>query len=237
VSPDRDVEGKRAKGWATYTLADASLLDESYERVRKIVPWFSEKSYFYSVVNYIKSNPEEEFEGNSLSERLKIHPQNTSTILSLLARVGALKPESGFSGGFSGKATHSRARANENTKLLEELVILPSREIARELEPLHRPTTREAIATLMENYERERTHRGSEGGELTRDIALEVLGEVGDWMKLSLIAEKGNERLRVEDGRELGRVSWKSQLDALVSKGKIERDMERKGFYRIRIRN
>ena len=164
-SPSRDVQGVRARGWATYRLNRMMYFGQALDGIRKVDSDFHNVGYLRAVINHVKPNGNEVYEANDLSQKLKIGQTNIPHILSLLKTIGMLKRECGFSGG----TLLSKAGANDLTRSLYEMVLVPARETAEALKPAHtRQLTPELARGLLVNYQEERTNKGPEGGEETR---------------------------------------------------------------------
>jgi len=221
-SPERDIQGERARGWATRRSDQPIGFQEALEKIREIRGGFHHTGYLQAVINHIEANPDEVYERNELANKLRIGQSNISTILSLLQKIGGLKEESGFKGG----EIQSSARANDLTKSLYDRVLFPTQNTAQTLEPLHKkPLTRDLVSVLLENYEEERTRKGPQGGKEVRDILLQLLSQ-HEQMKVSYLAEQGNNIL----DRELSRLAWQYQIQVLVKGGEIEKTG--RGVYR-----
>lgn len=225
----RETGGKRPRGLITHVLADKNMLEtgetETYEKAKKLRPWFYQRKNLSRVIGFIRENPENSYECNGLSRKLNIHPGLVSTCLSLLSDIGILKTESGF----NGKEIMSRGRANDLTKMLYDIVLLPGEELAFTLNPKSiekRVVNPEYMREYLINYQEERTYRDSQGGNEVRSAILDVLDEKGK--KLSQITEEGN-RILI---RERKTSAFIHNLRILKTAGLIE--TVEQGYYRIR---
>ena len=222
-SPAREIEGKRSRGWSTYSLVREVDYQETLDKIKRIRSSFNTPGYLKLIRDYINENPSQTYELNNLSQKLGINKNNVSYVLSLLQGIGVLKNESSFKGG----QVQSKAKANELTRAFYDMVLLPAQETAQTLQPAHnRPLTAHLARVILGNYQNERTHIGPEGGEEVRDIILGLLTEHGE-MKLSYIKAEGNKRL----DRELTGGAWRGQLRNLIERGEIEK--VEKGVYRL----
>ena len=235
-SPYREIKGKKARGWVTYSLNEESKerlsnFDEIYSQVIECRPYFSDlRSWLRRIVEYIAMHPDEIYESNKISEALKAYPNDVSRCLSALEEIGILKRESGFKGG----EIHSRARANDLTRMLCDDILYPAHELATTLNPRGlEPVKLDAsdVEEFLMNYKEERTHLGVAGGIEVRDVILRILEERKEPVKLSEIIEKGNEIL----GRDLTPKAFCRHLFHLIRSGEIEKIG--KGYYKIRDRN
>ncbi len=91
-SGEEKIRGVAGRRFATYTLIgeqideekafNAALKNLNYRRIFD----------FPELVNYINSNPREEYEHNDLAVRLKLEKANVTALLACLANAGFLKP-------------------------------------------------------------------------------------------------------------------------------------------------
>ncbi|MEM5835145.1 MAG: hypothetical protein QXM11_01080 [Candidatus Aenigmatarchaeota archaeon] len=227
-SPRKDV--KRRKGYSTYSLNRIEELerpiDEIYEKVKKIAPYFSAKGYLSKVLDYIRENPAEIFERNELSERLRIDRSSASKCLSLLEMIGILKRESGF----KGRKILSRVKANDLTKMLYDYVLAPAHELAETLNPNTIGIVEvdgRYIREFLDNYQEERTMIGRGGGRGIREFISNFLAN-RDESELSEIVNEGNNAF----GIDLSTKAYLRQLKNLIEQGKVER--VRRGYYRLK---
>jgi transcription initiation factor IIE alpha subunit len=132
-SPARDIKGERNKGWAVHELIKNKKLDEEdkiIQEAKKLRPYFSSRvGYLKKVIKYINSHPHETFEYNKLSKELGIPLADANACLSILSYLGYLRFE------FKGSKVCSRAKANENTKILWEELFKKIERVAYSLDP------------------------------------------------------------------------------------------------------
>lgn len=200
-SPQKDLEGKRARGWASYELIKKYIdfkdaLAKIKERKRFYIP-----GYLKKITKYINEHPHEKYDRNKLSERLGISARDVSKILSSLKEVGYLDCK------FSGR--RSIAKANEATLVLWQGLEMIGK-VAKTLDPYtdgfmdakqeyeaNPERWRKEMLNQLYIYDEERSHYGASGGEEIRKALLEL--PVGREFKLSqikeIIEEKRGKRL------------------------------------------
>lgn len=231
LSAARETEGKPKKGWSVYLLEitkeQLENIDISnlYQQIKREKTFYN-SSDFSKVIDYIRGHPNEEYERNSLSEKLSINIQNISSILSWLQSKDYLKlPDYGFKGG----KVSSQASANDLTVLFYDLVCLPLKGMAENLSTVPiRAFDKEKLAIFLGNYQEERSQLGLQGGEEVRVTLLTVLSKSkGDEMKRSYIEELYNQ----QSDRYLKSNSLGNHLRFLIKQGLIEQT--RPGFYRL----
>ncbi len=188
-SPDRDIRGKRARGFAEYRLASQSMLEkcaddlysESLEvddkKIRKI-----SRGNAFDAIQFILDNPNMVFERNWLSSHLKINGSDVSCVLSTLKKLGYLESTFGV--------IRSQGKANDNTILTWEF-LEPIEAVAEAVDPrAHKgfysalefynfnPHAREIeVQKLLEAYDKERNSRGIKGSEEIDSILLSLPGD------------------------------------------------------------
>ena len=234
-SPCKDVEGKKAKGWAVYRVKEKIDYEKALEEVKKGYPKFHNLGYLKKIVEYINKNPDEEFEHHKISEKLGIHPKQAALILSQLKKLGYLTSE------FSGNI-HSKAKANEFTLKLWEELLEPIGKAVEKLDPYveefreklefyeEKPEIwKDHIRNQLKAYEMERKNVGRKGGKEIRKAILEVLSSFGKPMKRSHIAEEVDKRI---SRKGISRSGIRNQLKNLEKEGKIKK--VRKGYYALK---
>lgn len=232
-SPLRDVNGARPKGFVKYCSTQKQPnLDsaEIYKRFRERNPTFHGKSILYRIINHINENPSSAFEAHQLNEKLKIN--NISyvvRVLSFLADLGSLEREDIFQGG----RKFSNAGANDLTKMFYEGVLLPAWYSATTLTPykIEIVDLSEKVSLFLENYHRERSRKGPEGGEEVRQSIIRVLSASHSPLKFSHIRQEVNEMI----GRNLSIGAVKGQVKQLMENDVIISPKKR--YYDLRTRN
>jgi hypothetical protein len=235
-SPHRDIQGKTAKGYAKKVVNPEKIAQLNseyvYREIREKKPSFHEKGILQKVITFIKDNPSYEFEYNSMSKTLEIHPARVLYILSILTRLGYLN------GNFTGR-TISKASANRFTELLCTTLLYPIETIAESLDlktapdlydrlefyRIHPDTAVTHRQRQLELYDLERNRRGPEEGKKLRGLVLNLL-EVSQKKKLSLIVEELN---KGNGSRTPNQQTIRNQLNRLIKDGKAVRVEE--GYY------
>ncbi len=195
-SVNRLVNGRRERGWATYSLAwKPELLNpnDMYEMFIRRHPKFYARSSLARIVEFIKAHPDSEYEGNDLSIRLGIPFTSATGILSILVSLRILKSESGFRGG----SILSIAEANDITRMLHDIVLLPALYSAETLKPVKRPTLMpEKVRVFLQNYVEESPRSGGTGSEAREKAILDILSSRRK--RLTQIVKEGNEAMQRE---------------------------------------
>lgn len=186
----------------------------------------------FDIIRFLIENPTG-YRRVDISDALKgrIDDGVVSSILNSLGSSGLIHYESGYRDvhGKRTSWTKSVAKPNELSRMLYDIVLLPAFELANTLNvPPKRRLEPEKVRTFLENYSKERTHIGSQGGEEVKSIILSLLGK--EKRKLSSLVEEGNEKI----GRSLHHHSYLHQLKILMEEGLVERPT--KGYYRLRSR-
>ncbi|MFZ8830378.1 MAG: hypothetical protein ACO2OO_02940 [Candidatus Aenigmatarchaeota archaeon] len=235
-SSHREVEGRRQKGWAQYRLAgELDDTEEIVKKARKLKPWFSNVGDLRRVVRYIRKKPNDIFERNKLSEKLKIRPKIISHCLSILSELGYLSYE------LKGREIQSVAKANDITRILWEELFEPIERVAYSLNPndselrerleyyqYHKEEWKKAVKIQLEIYDRERSHIGQEGGNEIRGLILLVLSQHKEGMKASHIYEEVNKRIE----RKVSESEIYDQLKNLEGIGNVRK--LKRGYYVLR---
>lgn len=211
-SPTRDIGGKRPKGYATYELKQPMSYQQILDKIRQSLSSFRNTGYLKAILNYIETNPDDTYVNYELAQKLRINSSQISHLLTILQRIGILSYESGFT-------THrqSRARANDLTRSFYDMIVLPARETAQTLTPLHsRVLTPDLTNEFLANYQEERSNIGLKGGEEVRDIILQLFSEQ-EQMKLSHLIEEGNNRM----DREVSGKAWGVQVQQLIKRREV----------------
>ena len=233
-SPQRDIDGQVATGWAQYRLVNKDLLakdvDELYDEYRQDRSFSYLKAYLRSVLDYLCRHPEAVYSADTLPQSVGVDRDYVSNILSFLKNRGFLKSD--FPEGVK-----SRAKANQNTRLLWEHLLKPIEAVAHRLDPadckgfydvldsyLSQPETRrDHLQRMLAQYQAERVHRGT---EKARDTDVVLLALPRKAMKLSAIVEKVN-------GARKPRLSTDTvryHLEGLIRAGRFEKP--KRGRYR-----
>jgi hypothetical protein len=233
-SPQRDIDGQVATGWAQYRLVDKDLLtkdvEELYDEYRQDRSFSYLKAYLRSVLDYIRRHPEVVYSADTLPQSVGVDRDYVSNILSFLKNRGFL--ESDFPEGVK-----SRAKANQNTRLLWEHLLKPIEAVAHRLDPtdcrgfydvldsyLSQPETRrDHLQRMLAQYQAERVHRGT---EKARDTDVVLLALPKKAMKLSAIVEKVNGVRKPH----LSSDTVRYHLDGLIRAGRFEKP--KRGHYR-----
>jgi DNA-binding transcriptional ArsR family regulator len=212
-SPDRDIGGRKASGWVTYSLAVKTLnRDEIYKELRKKKHDFYDKGELSKAIEFIEANPKQVYRSDELDNQI---------IFPYLADIGVLKRKSRF----IGRKIQSRERGNDLTRMLYDIVLEPAWQTASNLFPTERRSLNsEKLKTFIENYQAERSNI-PEGGEKVRNSLLSILPDSGE-MKLSHIVEVGNKLLR---GRVLTKKSFEYNLNILIGQELVKKTRE--GYY------
>lgn len=224
-SPARDIEGKRTKGWVTYSRIRTEGLDSVYERIRQKNPKFYSKANLSEILKFIEANPNLKYESNDIATKLQIYVKGVQHILSSLAEanIGILRRESSF----RGTETLTRARANDFTHMFYEIVLQPAWYSASTLTPTElRPINSNKIIEFLENNQEETSHIGPGTGEEIRNVILHILSS-GEEVKKSSITNAVNEALV----RGITEHACGKQLDNLIHEELVEK--ARRGFYKI----
>ena len=227
-----ESQGKKEKGFVTYSLADELMLQRSEEElltdlmaIRPNSSFCSNRGYILKVLEFIKSNPNSIYEYNDICENLSINASSISQTLKALEEMCILKRETDFKGGYGG--IMSKAEANELTRMFYNIVLQPAYYSATCLMPMHRASPdRQKLRIFLENYQEERSHLGNDGGEELRLAILSVL-QKGE-RKWSHIYE---ESMDILDGRELKSKSMGRHLRRLIIEEKIEKT--KSGYYHL----
>ncbi|MFH0836695.1 MAG: hypothetical protein V1870_01055 [Candidatus Aenigmatarchaeota archaeon] len=224
-SPKRDFHGSYVKGFRKYGLVQDRYVELSekeriFREVKKIESSQLNKKYFMRFLDYIQNNSENQFDSIALSKSLRIHNTHVSRFLSLLTTLGYL--ESVFR-----EETITKAKANDVTRMLYDILLLPAYESAQTLVPAERHIfSSQELREFVINFNEERTNLGTEKGREVRDMVLAVLNEKGN-VKKSHIVQECNERL----GEELSKGAYQRHLTGLVNDGIVEKI--KRGFYRF----
>ncbi len=227
-SANRLVDGRRERGWATYSLAwKPELLspDNIYNMFIRRHPEFYNRSNLAKIIEFIKVNPDSEYEGNDLSKRLGIGFTSAVRILSILVSLRILKSESGFRGG----SILSIAEANDLTRLLHATVFEPALYSAETLMAVKRPNlTPEKVRVFLQNYVEESPRSEKKRSEALDKVILDILSS--GRKRFTQIVEGGNEIMQ-RQGKKPQPKSYSSRLRNLVSAGVIEKTSH--GDYRL----
>lgn len=233
-SPQRDIDGQVATGWAQYRLVNKDLLtkdvEELYDEYRQDRSFSYLKAYLRSVLDYICRHPEAVYSADTLPQIVGMDRDYVSNILSFLKSRGFL--ESDFPGGVK-----SRAKANQNTRLLWEHLLQPIEAVAHRLDPTdckgfydvldsylsQRETRRDHLQRMLAQYQAERVNRGTEKARDT-DVVLLTLPKKA--MKLSAIVERVNGVRKPH----LSSDTVRYHLEGLIRAGRFERP--KRGHYR-----
>lgn len=228
-SPMKDEEGHTGRGWSVYTLVDPKLMagleaDEVLSNIKSIRNGFSHYTAMTKTLNYIRKHPKREYEYRALAKELGIYKTNISMCLGLLAELGLLeRPDPGYKGG----NTASLVETNDLTHLFYDLVCEPAREVADTLSPLPiRLWDRRELAMYLENYNEERSHKGTQGTAEVKRILVDALPKDGSERKISHIVALYNE----QSDRRLGVPALTYHLRRLLRSGQIEQPRPR--YYR-----
>jgi len=239
-SPYRDIEGKRAKGWARYKVRNPSEFlrrdaEKLYQEIRKTRPWFDAKSNLMIIIDFIRQDPYREYEYNEIAKATGICPEKVSNCLSSLRELDYLEAE------FIGGKVKSIAKANEHTRDLWEILFEPIEKISYNLDPSaysgfydildyyeeNEEKRVEAIKKQLEVYDKEKTHIGPRGGEEIRNLILHVLSSSGKSMKFSHIYEE----VKKICSRKIESGGLVRHLKILIKSGDVKK--VGKGFYKI----
>jgi hypothetical protein len=205
-------------------------VEELYDEYRQDRPFSYLKVYLRSVLDYIRRHPEALYSAETLPQVVAVDRDYVSNILSFLKNRGFL--ESDFPEGVK-----SRAKANQNTRLLWEHLLQPIEAVAHRLDPVdcrgfydvldsyvsQPETRRDHLQRMLAQYQAERVNRGA---EKARDTDVVLLALPKKAMKLSAIVE------RVNDVRKphLSSDTVRYHLDGLIRAGRFEKSQ--RGHYR-----
>lgn len=228
-SPNRDIDGHRAKGYVFYALSEKFKPIQNFDNeivfteVRKKIPYFGNKGYLSQILHLIESDPSAVYESNNIAQALGLDKTDAIKILSFLEKIGILKRVSNF----KGVELLSIARENILTGLFYQYVLQPAWSLATTLVPIPEiGIWPEKIKFFIDNYSVERSYIGPRGGEEVREKILRAL-EDGTELKMSYLAQ----RVRKTMERNLKTSSIGDQADKLVKQGKIIKT--RKGYYKL----
>lgn len=227
-SPDREIGGRRTRGWSRYGLKDEARLqdlDSLYAEIKRIRKHFTMQTSLKRICEFILQNPMSTLASCELSEKFGIPVTQVSTIFSSLVQTGVLDLRPGFKGG----VIKSSASVNDLTKMLYDEVLLPAREIANTLTPPPAKLLESLELTyFLQNYQVERSHMGPLAGDEVRKDILDILNDPNRPMKLSHVAEIYNSG---RSERKLGRGSIRRHLNLLVTQGLIR--IPKQGYYQL----
>lgn len=229
LTPTKDIEGYRGRGWARYRLSDPEKLydvDNLYQQIKQKRSSFHNPGYLRRVAQYLSENPDSDFDINNLATKLpEISYHGIDTIISVLSITGVIE---GIANGFKVGNTLTQVSANDLSRMFYEFILLPAMEEALSLTPITvKVPSRDYVATFILNYQEERSQMGPSAGEEVRNKILSILIKQ-DEMKVSHIAQEYN----MGSTRELKPDSIGSQLTYLVHQGLIQKT--RAGFYRLK---
>lgn len=206
-SPSRFINGKLTRGWAISRLVNKDILRrELAQSVDEIYQFKSEelrktsRQHVLDTLGYIITNPDSEFEFNSMAKNLKVSPYEVSMILGVFKNLGYLKSDFGI--------TKSKARANHNSMVMWLELMEPMEEIAKNLNPSCHKKSYEAtqqlrdidnsgakeIQRFLSIYDVERTSRGMEGSREIDRVLLSLSRE--EIISVIEIKEFTNQRLQ-----------------------------------------
>ena len=229
-SPHRDVNGKRVRDLSRYTLVkNLDLTEEEIQEIRSKRLYFTDIGLLRSVINYIEKSPNEIFNRNELSKKIRVNPGRISKCLSLLCSCGYL------SSTLIGRENRSIEKANEITPILWEEIFEQIGKVSLNLDSNapayrdffdyyseHKTEWNRAIKTQLNIYNRERSHIGPTGGNELRSLILGILPTKitnPDGMKLSHVIEEVNRR----SIRKVGGHAIFSNLIKLKDEGQVEK--------------
>jgi hypothetical protein len=134
-SPLKNIDGHKQRGLFTYSLSEKShqeiSFEEIYEQVRMKRKNFYSRKNLFKVFSFIEQNPDVQYEGRSLAEKLKMRHADASQCLSVLEEIEYLTSASGF----KGRYIESKIAPNDLLKMLYDLVLEPAYIIAHTLNP------------------------------------------------------------------------------------------------------
>lgn len=226
-SATKEQQGKRPKGWSIYEAVDPASLEkidisQVYQLIRSGPKRFFEKGLLQAVLEYIKRNPDQAFNSESLSLTLNKHTTGASRILNALESVGILKVQDD---GFQGHVRQSSAESNKITHLFYSTVLEPASKIAESLLPLPlRSFDPDRLNVFIERYTSERNRKGPGTGDEARNLALSILAG-GEEIKLSDLLQRFN----TLSGINLSASGLGNNLDLLKRNGLIFQP--RPGYY------
>jgi Mn-dependent DtxR family transcriptional regulator len=225
-SPQRDVDGKRAKGWAKYVAKSRLDYETCFNAVKVHYSDPHISGVLRQIVDYVNNHPGEEVNNYTLGDTLGISKNSANWILLSLRAEGYMTSE------FKGRL-RSEAKANEWTHLLWEKLLKVVGRVAETADPtikgfrdkLEKYASNpelliEHIKAVLDVYSDERKHTGSAVDTRVRNALLEILNSAnGEPIKLSELAEKVKD-LRGKRG-PITRVTIRTHLDALLETSKI----------------
>lgn len=231
ISAKIEVDGYTNRGWTTSRLTNPELMtgldpDKVYREIKSYKSNFHHHKIFNKIIDYVKKHPDFEYDYRKLSNELTIPSSSTSIILAFLVEKGILQR---LNTDYTGKERITSASANDLTHLFYDLVCIPAKEMADTLSPSPLSAwDKEEVARYLENYDEERSQRGSWAGKYVRRLLVDILAKNGQAMKISHIIDLYNN----QTDRELSEYAIRHHFKRwLLKSGEVEQP--KPGYYKL----